>query len=180
LQQLIVLPTCGFDITGNFGSATSKGGELEMRYEPVPSLLLTLGAAYNEAKLTASVAGAQGSIGDTLENAPRWMGSGSAEYRREIGPQTSGFARLDFSSTSYQFNNFDKTSPYYERAGYSLANFRLGAEHGIWKTSLFINNALDKHAETALPLAYGVDLPVTRRLSINQPRTIGVDFRVDW
>jgi outer membrane receptor protein involved in Fe transport len=180
VQQLIALPTCGFNFTGNFGKAVSKGSELEFQYKPVSALRLTLGLAYNEAKLTSTVAGAQGSAGDALENAPRWMGSTSAEYDRQITSETSGFARVDFNTTSRQFNNFVPTSNYYQRAGYSLANARIGAKWQKWQASLFINNAFDKHAETALPSSYAIDLPTTRRLSLNQPRTIGLDFRWDY
>ena len=71
IQQLISLPTCGLAFTGNFGQAYSEGSELEIQYEPVPSLRLTLGAAYNEAELLSTVTGAQGQKGDTLEDAPK-------------------------------------------------------------------------------------------------------------
>ena len=180
LQQLIALPTCGFDFTGNFGTASSKGSELEIQYEPISALRFTLGAAYNEAQLDSTVVGAQGEKGDTLENAPRWMGSASAEYHREFGASTSGYARFDFSTTSHQVNNFDPTSLYHDRAGYSLANARIGARHQGWETSLFLDNAFNKHAETALPLSYAIDLPTTRRVSLNRPRTIGIDLRFDF
>jgi outer membrane receptor protein involved in Fe transport len=180
VQQLVDLPICGFVFTGNFGKASSKGSELEIQYKPVSALRMTLGLAYNEAKLTSTVAGAQGTSGDTLENAPRWMGSASVEYDREIAAQTSGFARVDFNTSTRQFNNFVPTSNYYERAGYSLANARIGAKWQKWQASLFVNNAFNRHAETALPTSYAIDLPTTRRLSINQPRTIGLDFRLDY
>ena len=180
VQQLISLPTCGVDFTGNFGSASSEGSELEIQYEPTSALRVTLGAAYNEAKLTSTVVGAQGRTGDTLENAPRWMGSASTEYHRTFGDSTSGYARLDFSTITHQYNNFDTTSIYYNRAGYSLANMRLGAKHRGWDTALFLDNALNKHAETALPLSYAIDLPTTRRVSLNQPRTVGLDVRYDF
>jgi iron complex outermembrane recepter protein len=177
VQQLVQLPTCGFVFTGNFGKAVSKGSELEILYEPVPALQLMLGVAYNHAELRATVPGAQGSKGDTLQNAPEWIGSASAEYQRDLGPRLSGYLRLDFSTTSRQFNNFDSTSLYYERAGYSLVNARVGVERDAWEASIFINNVLDKAAETALPAAYGIDLPTTRRISLNRPRTIGLEVQ---
>jgi len=180
IQQNISLPTCGVDFTGNFGSASSEGGELEIHYEPDAALRLTLGAAYNEAKLLSTVVGAQGAKGDPLENAPKWMGSASAEYRRQFGDATSGYARWDFSTTSHRYNNFTPTSIYYNRAGYSLANMRIGAKHEAWDAALFVDNAFDKHAETALPLSYAIDLPTTRRVSLNRPRTMGIEVRFDW
>jgi len=180
LQQLVALPHCGFNFTDNFGAASSKGGELEVQYEPIPSLRLTLGASYNKAQITASVAGGQGAPGDTLENSPRWLGSAAAEYHRQLGNGTSGFLRMDFFATTYQYNNFVPTSNWYTRPGYSLLNARLGATHNAWETSLFLDNALNKHTETSLPLAYSVDLPTTRRLGLNQPRTIGIEVRAHF
>jgi outer membrane receptor protein involved in Fe transport len=180
LQQLIALPTCGFDFTGNFGSATSKGSELEIHYEPISALQLTLGTAYNEAVLRSTVAGAQGQAGDTLENAPRWTGSAAAEFHRQLGEATAGYARMDFSTTSHQYNNFDSTSIDYQRPGYSLADIRVGATRGAWDAALFVDNALNKHAETALPTSYALNLPNIARLSVNRPRTIGLDLKVNF
>jgi iron complex outermembrane receptor protein len=180
IQQNISLPTCGFNFTGNFGTASSEGGELEIHYEPTSALRLTLGAAYNEAKLLTTVVGAQGGKGDPLESAPKWMGSASAEYHREFADAASGYVRLDFSTTTHQYNNFTPTSIYHNRAGYSLANMRVGAEHKAWHTALFIDNAFNKRAETALPLSYAIDLPTTRRISLNRGRTIGLEIRFDW
>ena len=179
VQQLIALPTCGFVFTGNFGKAESKGGEIEAQLELMPGLRLTLGAAYNEAKLVSTAPHTQGSSGDTLENAPRWIGSASTEYRWQISPATSGYGRVDFSTSTHQYNNFNKTSIYYVRAGYSLFNARVGTQHKAWDIALFIDNALNKHAETALPLSYDIDLPTQRRISLNQPRTIGLQVRFD-
>lgn len=179
IQQLVALPTCGYSFTGNFGKAISKGSELEVQYELVRDLRLAMAVSFNDAVLTATVPGAQGQPGDTLENAPRWMGSASAEYRTDLTPETSGYARIDFSTTSNQFNNFDSRSIYYSRPGYSLANLRIGARHNAWDVALFLDNVMDKHFEASLPLSYAADLPTTRRLAVNRPRTIGLEARLD-
>lgn len=177
VQQLIVLPTCGANIVGNFGTASSKGGELEIQAQVTDRLLLTLGVSYNQAKLLSTVAGAQGQPGDTLEDAPRWMGSATAEYDVQVRPSMAGYARLDIYATSDQFNSFDSASIWYRRSGYGLTNLRLGARDGGWDTALFVDNLFDRHVETALPVSYAVDLPSTRRLAINRPLTLGVDVR---
>lgn len=180
IQQLVTLPTCGFDFTGNFGKAVSKGGEIELQLEPVPRLLLTAALAYNEAQLTETVPGAQGVAGEALENAPRWMGSTSLDYRQPLSAAMIGYLRLDFSSTSRQYNNFDMTSNYYARGGYSIGNIHIGVMRKGWDVSLFVDNVLNKHAETALPSSYAVDLPTTRRLSLNRPRTVGLQAHADF
>jgi iron complex outermembrane recepter protein len=179
-QQEITLPTCGYVFTYNFGTAASKGAELEMRYQVTSSLQLGFSGAFNEAYLTSSVTGAQGQPGDTLENAPKWSGSAYMEYRRELGHDLSGYLRADINTTSHENNNFDVTSIYYNDPGYSLANLRLGATQNRWQYSLFVTNLFDKHAETGEYQSYAIDLPTTRAYSLNQPRTIGVDVRFDY
>src|SRR5580692_2624133 len=67
IQQNITLPTCGFGFVGNFGKASSKGGEFEINYNPTRVLKLTLSVSYNEAKLTSTISGAAGQAGQTLE-----------------------------------------------------------------------------------------------------------------
>jgi iron complex outermembrane recepter protein len=177
IQQNISLPTCGFNFVGNFGKASSKGGEFEMNYAPLRPLKLTLSLAYNEAKLTSTVPGAAGEAGQTLEYAPRWMGAASAEYTRLIDADTSAYLRGDFNSTSREDANYDYQSIYYNIAGYSLLNLRLGVRRLGWTGALFVTNVLDRHAETELPLSNGVDLPTQRRIALNRPRTIGLDVR---
>ena len=178
IQQNIALPTCGFNFTGNFGTASSKGTEFEINYAGY-NVKLSLGVAYNEAKLTSTVPGAAGQVGQTLEYAPRWAGSASAEYDRAFSASTSGYVRADFSSTTHVNANYNTQSIYYNVGGYSLLNLRLGLRHNSWTGSFFISNVLDKRAETELPLANGVDLPNQRRIAMNRPRTIGIDIRFD-
>jgi iron complex outermembrane recepter protein len=179
IQQTITLP-CGFGFVGNFGQASSKGGEFEMNYALLQALKLSLSVAYNEAKLTSTIPGAAGGAGQTLEYAPRWMGAASAEYTREIDAGTSAYVRGDFTSTTREDTNYNYQSIYYNIAGYSLLNLRLGVRRMGWTGALFVTNVMDKRAETELPLSNGVDLPTQRRIALNRPRTIGLDVRFDY
>lgn len=179
IQQTIILPTCNVAYTANFGTASSKGTELEMNYAPTAALKLGLSVAYNEAKLTSTSPDSQGQVDEALEYAPRWMGAASAEYTRNITPDTSAYVRGDLNSSSHQFATFDTTSIYRNVGGYSLLNLRLGVTHGAWHGGLFVNNVLDKHAETELPTPNGVEDPTQRAVSLNRPRTIGLDLRFD-
>jgi outer membrane receptor protein involved in Fe transport len=180
IQQNITLPTCGFGFVGNFGKASSKGGEFEINYNPTRPLKLTLSFSYNEAKLTSTIPGAAGQAGQTLEYAPRWMGAASAEYTHAIDADTSAYLRGDFSFASREDTSYNSQSIYYNIAGYSLLNLRLGVKHLRWSGGLFVGNALDKRAETELPLSNGIDLPTQRRIALNRPRTIGLDIRFDY
>jgi iron complex outermembrane receptor protein len=180
VQQLVYLPTCGAVFTANFGAARSKGSELEVTYEPTGILTLTVGSAFNQAQLTETHAGAQGEPGQELENAPRWQGSASSEIHHNIAADTKGFLRFGFSAVSHQYNNFDSASIYYREPGYSIANSRIGVTRDRFQLTLYCTNLFDKHAETALPLSYANNLPTTRAVSLNRPRTIGIDLRFDY
>jgi iron complex outermembrane receptor protein len=179
IQQNIALPTCGLGFIGNFGKASSRGGEFEMNYDPTRALKLTFSFSYNEAKLTSTISGAAGQTGQTLEYAPRWMGAASAEYTRAIDGDTSAYLRGDVSCTTRDDANYNSQSIYHNIAGYSLLNLRLGVKHLGWTGALFVSNAFDTHAETELPISNAVDLPTQRRIALNRPRTIGLDIRFD-
>ena len=179
IQQTITLPSCGFGFVGNFGKASSRGAEFEIDYDPIKALKLSLSLSYNEAKLTSTVPGAAGEAGQTLEYAPRWMGAATAEYTHAIDADTSAFLRGDFNSTTRENANYNFQSVYYNIAGYSLLNLRLGVKRTHWTGGLFVTNALDRRGETELPLSNGVDLPTQRRIALNRPRTIGLDVRFD-
>jgi iron complex outermembrane recepter protein len=181
IQQTISLGgDCGFNFVGNFGKASSRGAEFEANYDPVRALKLSLSLSYNEAKLTSTVPGAAGQAGQTLEYAPRWTGAASAEYTQSINADTYAFVRGDFNSSSREDSNYNYQSIYKNVAGYSLLNLRLGVKHLGWTGGLFVTNALDRRAETELPLSNGFDLPTQRRVALNRPRTIGVDVRFGY
>ena len=179
IQQTIIL-ACSYTFTGNFGSASSKGAELEMHYRPVPALRFQLSLAANEATLTSTVAGAQGQVGQSLEYAPKWMGSFSVEYSREIAAEFSAYLRASVNTTTHQDTSYNIQSPFFNMPGYTLANLKLGAKRGRWQGALFVNNLFDKHAEMSLYNAYGFNTPTTQPEGLNRPRTVGLDVRVDY
>ncbi len=180
IQQLVLLPTCGFEFTGNFGNAVSKGAELQLRYAVNRHLLVSMSGSFTKAQITSTVTGAQGSPGDPLENVPKWMGNLSIDYHARIRPGVGGFLHFDLNTSSRQYNNFVPTSIYYATGGYTLANFRVGVNTAAWQIALFVNNLFNKHAETALPNSYAANLPNTRAVSLNQPMTIGFSLRRDF
>ena len=71
---------------------------------------------------------------------------------------------------SIEFDN-----PVRQQAAYTLVNLRFGLESDEWSATLYINNALDEYAS----LFYN-DRWAQTRLSVNRPRTIGLNFRVNF
>jgi outer membrane receptor protein involved in Fe transport len=175
VQQQIVLQ-CGFNITANFGKAVSKGGELEVEFRPTENLTLGGGFGYTDASLKNDVPGTAAKSGDPLQNVPKWTASGSIEYRRKLNDAFKGFGRIDYSYLGPANFIYDRASPFYRRPGFSIFNARIGIDpvKGPWEASVFVNNIFDKRGETDLPVAISADLPTTRRIALNQPRTIGV------
>ncbi|ELX08700.1 TonB-dependent receptor [Janthinobacterium sp. HH01] len=177
VQQQIVLQ-CGFNITANFGSARSKGGELEASFQATPQLTLRATAGYVNATLNNDVPGTGAKQGDTLLDVPRWSGSAAAEYSWNMGERHAAFARLDATYTGGANSLYDRSSPFYRRAGFSQLNFKLGwqpaGKSPSWNATFFVDNLLDKIGQTGLPVAISADLPGTRRVAINRPRTIGL------
>jgi iron complex outermembrane receptor protein len=176
VQQQIVLK-CGFNITANFGSATSKGAELEVALAPVRGLTLTLNGGYTNSTLGNSIPGSSARTGDRLVDVPRWTAAAGAEYQRALTANYSGFFRVDVTDRDGANALYDRTSPFYHYAGFALTNVRFGLEQmEKWKASIFVDNVFDKIGETALPVAIAADLPTTRRIAVNTPRTVGVTF----
>ena len=177
VQQQIVLQ-CGFNITANFGSATSQGGELEASYQATRQLNLHLAASYTDARLNNDVPGTAAKQGDTLLDVPRWTAGTAAEYTLPLTGGRDGYGRVDYTYTGAANTLYDRSSPFYRRQGFGQVNLRLGLhakEAGRqWDAALFIDNALNKIGETGLPVAISADLPTTRRIAVTRPRTVGV------
>lgn len=179
IQQSIFLPTCGLAPPLNFGTASSRGAELEIRYLSNVGLQVSVAVGYNDAKLTSTVPGATAPAGAQLINYPKWMGSATLEYDVTLG-RLQGYGRIDYNTTSYQLNNYSSSSVFYKDAGYSLADLRVGIKRDRWQYSAFVTNLLDKRAETQLPTSETIDLGTQRRYALTMPRTIGVDVRFDF
>ena len=176
VQQQIDL-SCGFNITANFGSATSKGAELEAALVPLRGLTLTLAAGYTDATLGNSIPGTGAQKGDQLTDVPRWSAALSAQYEQPVTDLLAGFARADFTDRAGANALYDRTSPFYHYDGFSQTNLRLGVrESEQWNAAVFLDNAFNRIGETALPVAVAADLPTTRRIAINTPRTVGLSF----
>lgn len=183
VQQQIVLQ-CGFNITANFGSARSKGAELEASYQPSPQLTLRFNAGYNSATLNNDVPGTGAMKGDNLLDVPRWSGGAAAEYNWSWNAGHSAFARLSITYTGSANSLYDRTSPFYRHSGFAEVNLQAGwhpaGRKPQWRASLLADNLLDKTGQTGLPVAISADLPTTRRVAINRPRTVGIKVELSF
>jgi iron complex outermembrane receptor protein len=180
VQQQIVLG-CGYNITANFGSATSKGGEFEVAYRVTPRLRLSGGFGYTDAHLNNGIPGTGASSGDTLQDVPHWNATATAEYSQPLTPTLSGFGLANVTYTGDSHALYDRTSPYYLKKGYTLVNLRIGVTtRSGWEAALYASNLLNTIGETDLPTAISADLPTTRRYAVNIPRTVGLSMNLHY
>jgi len=65
-----------------------------------------------------------------------------------------------------------------ELPSYNIANLRVGVRRGRWDVSAFLNNLTDEHAFLSLDQERGTRARIS--YLINQPRTFGLSYRVNF
>ena len=200
IQQNVYLPSCGEQFTSNLGKATSKGGDIDIVYRPLPPLTLDLTVAYTDAKFDKSscagtlvfdgttCAGAQNPVspiaskGDALLGAP-WSITAAAEYHFTQWRDRTPYLRIDYQHSSAQtkrLNTQNASNALYDTTIPGLPvtnniNLRGGFRFNGVDVSLFVNNLTDAH-----PLLYksrDIAYDPTDNLYFERgvrPRTIGV------
>ena len=190
VQQLIMLPNCGFSFIANFGAARSRGFELEAALRPLKGVRLSLGLGHVDARLRKTIfgsvndpAGGRPIIvqeGDQLLFTPRWSGNFAAEYTadpiRSITPYFRGEHQV---VGSYQRTPAPPALGHkplvFKGDSYSNLSVRLGLKGRAWDASLFVDNLLDDmsvlYSSSDLVPATGSPLRQTRL----RPRTFGIN-----
>lgn len=179
IQQQIVLQ-CGFNLTANFGSATSRGLELELAYRSAPQWQWNLTLNHTRARLNNDIPGTPAKRGDRIPDVPEWTMALGAEYRGFSVWQRPAFVRLDHSYTGSANFLYDRNSPFYQRGSYQLTRLMLGLQEPDrgkgWSAQVFVDNLFNRQGATGLPVAISADLPDTRRIAVIRPRTIGLSL----
>ncbi|MDO7835445.1 TonB-dependent receptor [Sphingobium sp. HBC34] len=176
VQQLIVLPTCGFAFTGNQADAAVNGGEIEVEARLFAGLTWQGSISYTHARYSNdSAAGVK--RGDRLLNVPDWTGSASLIYEAPTGEGNSIFARGDFVYVGPLDAQFDTRK---RVSGYGMLNTRIGFKRDKLSVALFANNLTDRRAILDYRLSQTISVFNLDRVSITRPRTIGVDVSVGF
>jgi outer membrane receptor protein involved in Fe transport len=90
------------------------------------------------------------------------------------------YLKLDYSYTGESYNSVGSEaiivgSPPQRQDDYSLVDFSAGLDTGSWSAQLWINNLTDERAQEFFNNRWGKS-----RLSINDPRAIGVTMRKNF
>ncbi len=139
IQQTINLADCGATFEGNAGAARIRGGELEMRSDPMDGLHFRAGVSYEDAHITSQGAGVQ-LPGQRINGVPAWEASAGAEYEHAITDRVQGFVSGDFSFTGDSTSADNSAGDPLIRKAYEVGNAKLGVRFGSTEVAFYINN----------------------------------------
>jgi iron complex outermembrane receptor protein len=176
IQQEILL-SCGFQYTANAGAAVSKGGELEVRARPIEPLEMSLGLGYQDAKITELGAGSPQAVGSPIYQVPDWTGNGSVSYTTELTSTWKMVSGADYSYIGRSFSGNNDPGDPRLRPSYRLINARLAFDHGPLEVALVGKNLANEVANLGDSRSLAAETPGRPRLFVNQPRTLGLEFR---
>ncbi|MBX3481846.1 MAG: TonB-dependent receptor, partial [Caulobacter sp.] len=128
--------------------------------------------------------------GSTAPFAPKWSGSISGSYERDIGSSLTFRSNLSVKYTTH-YNTGSDLHPVKDQESYALVNGRIGigSQDGLWTVELFANNLFDKdyqqvafngpfQTDTSNPYNQTADDNIsTYDTFLGAPRTWGVTLR---
>jgi iron complex outermembrane recepter protein len=162
------------NIIENVGKATSDGAEVEVSWQPIPRIAISLGAARTNARLAADAPTIVGSVGEPLPTVPRWTFNASIDSRFRFTPRVQGLVRADYTGVDSSWSDFDEATRRLTPSRKTL-DLRLGAGFEKWWLELYADNALDERGV----LLYTNNI-VGEWQSLTAPRTVGVHARVEF
>ncbi|WP_395670281.1 TonB-dependent receptor [Phenylobacterium sp.] len=186
IPQTITLP-CGFLFRDNAGKARSQGVELEFDAHPVDGLSLGLGFGYTDAKITKTLEGGSLRAGDRIQQVPRYTLTASAGYDWPVTERIEGFVNADYKYVSNSISTVNSIrdpatgslAPRF-RPSYDIVGARAGVRFDNVELAVFGKNLTNEIASLSDVVSLGAEAPGRARVSINQPRTIGVEARLTF
>ena len=176
IQQEILL-SCGFQYTANAGAAVSKGGELEIRAKPADPLEMSLGLGYQNATITQVGVESPQTVGSPVYQVPNWTGNASVQYATELTAQWKMVSNADYSYIGRSFSGNNQPEDPRLRPSYRLIDAHLGFDRGAFEVALVGKNLANEVANLGDSRSIAAETPGRPRLFVNQPRTLGIEFR---
>ena len=176
IQQEILL-SCGFQYTANAGAAVSKGGELELRARPTDPFEMSLGLGYQDAKITEAGPESPQTVGSPIYQVPDWTGNGAVSYTTQLTSDWKMVSGADYSYIGRSYSGNNEPSDPRLRPAYRLINARFAFAQGPLEIALVGKNLGNEVANLGDSRSIAAETPGRPRLFVNQPRTIGVEFR---
>jgi iron complex outermembrane receptor protein len=186
-------------------SAKSTGVDAEFAYRFPGGFDIAATASYNDAKLTSSLRYGSGALveglrdGNRLPTVPKFQGSVSVGYEREVMGGLHGFTNLTWQHVGKRYTQISdqeadpSTVQLFRNIGattvsvlsfplglpsYDIVNLRVGVRGEGWEAAAFVNNLGDERARLALDRERG--LRARYGFLTNPPRTYGVTLRKEF
>jgi len=179
IQQVVLIPVCGFTLTVNGAAARSTGAELEVAYAPVAGLTMSMSGGYEDAKITG-ILNTSGSlyVGQRLNGVPEVTAAATVKYEWPTTYVGHLFLRVDdnYVGNSLSLSNSTVIGRY--RPAYDLLDLRFGTEMpNSLVVSVYAKNALDSHPNLGDEVAEVVETIGRPRYIIGNPTSIGVEVQ---
>ena len=174
LQQLLSF-NCGFNYVTNVGSAKSTGAELEIKYKPIPQLVIDLAGGVDHAVLADSTASSfvTGAVeGANVPGVPKFNAALTGTYSFPLSDVTQGFVRGAAHWTGTSNGALDPSSSDFDRPAYANLDLSTGASFEQYDFSFYIKNVANNQKIIQHPVVQ-TTLGEVYRMS---PRTIGITF----
>jgi outer membrane receptor protein involved in Fe transport len=199
IQQNIYMSSCGFQFTGNVGTAIAKGGDIQVEWAPTAALDFDLAIGHTDARFNANVGTgplpivAKGDAveGQTFGATPPWTVALGAQYGFQAFDHKS-FVRLDYEyfghskvTTASEDPNTGTYDPYiYTPKASSFVSLRAGTTIDKWSVAAFVDNLFDSHPQaldssdyhSAADPYYSGPQTVLNTAYTFRPRTMGVSL----
>jgi iron complex outermembrane receptor protein len=151
-QQFATLnESTGLSEEYNLPKINSEGIEFDLHARPIPDVLLSLGGGYTYAVYRAGENTGINIAGNRVEEAPRWSGVASADWKVYENAMGRINFHLDGNAVTKQYYDALNSLPALQK-GYTVWNLRLTAENPSGKiaVSFWAQNIFDQHYFTSI------------------------------
>ena len=177
IQQEILL-SCGFQFIANAGGAESKGGEMELHARPTEPLEVSVGVGYQNAKITEASASSPQPVGSPVYQVPDWTGNASVSYTTQLTRRAGRWSAAPTTPTSAEASAATTIRAILGNARPTgSSTLASPSSTGPFEMALVGKNLANEVANLGDNRSIAAEVPGRPRLFVNQPRTIGVEFR---
>jgi iron complex outermembrane receptor protein len=170
-----------FTVTGNAGSAISKGLEWNVSLRPTKGLTLQWLGGWVDAHLTKSAPSLGAFDGDKLSNVPDITSTVNADYEWPLFDAWRAYVGATWTHTGDQYTQFSASptlTSHKALPDYDTFALRAGVSNDRWSLDAFVRNLTDEDAITS----YSNSGTIGNLGAVNviQPRTIGLRLGVKY
>jgi len=180
IQQSINLP-CGFQFRANSGAATVKGAELEMHARATDHLDLSAGVGFQHARISeASALVPQLTVGSRVYQTPDLTANANVSY---TVPMDADRRWVFTAGWMYTGDSISATvDPLHPRVrpAYDILDARVAYSMGPHEFALVGKNLGNTEANLGDNRSLAAETAGRPRLVVNAPRTVGLEYRINF